>query len=106
MGTDGDPSLERLRALLGDKVLALACGERTITAVARWAQGSTTIPPTAVGRLHLLTSIVGTLDDPADAHDWLIAPHPRLDGRTPLQAFSTGDGAQAYAAARAQTTAG
>lgn len=93
-----------LQALLGQRMVAFALGDRHPKTIGRYARGERSPDDAAVRRLVDLYTLVELLENGMRRkaiRSWMLGSNPRLRGRAPIEAIHEGRQADVERAARA-----
>ncbi|MFC4371971.1 hypothetical protein [Citricoccus nitrophenolicus] len=101
--------VDRLREMLGAKLVAYLGGVKETRAVRQWASGERTPGDTVVQRLRLAYQVAGLIvesqNSPAIVQAWFQGANPQLEDRSPARMLredrADGVGPQVISAARA-----
>lgn len=104
--TQREPSelASELQALLGQRMVAFALGDRHPKTIGRYARGERSPDDAAVRRLVDLYTLVELLENGMRRkaiRSWMLGSNPRLRGRAPIEAIHEGRQADVERAARA-----
>lgn len=107
MELDHDRLAEELQALLGQKLVAFAVGDRHPKTIGRYARGEREPDAKTLGRLVDLYTVVAILREgmrDTSIKAWMMGSNPRLRGKAPIEAVHENRAYEVMGAAKAFVT--
>ena len=99
----GEELAGELQEVLGQKLVALAIGDRHPKSVGRYARGERSVDPETLATLTDLATTVAILRQgmrKESVRTWMLGANPRLRGKAPIEAFHEGRRHQVIGAAQ------